>query len=333
MVQSVTYAFSLFRENIVDIQPNDTKKGRASRTYLCAQLEALESKVSGFPRLKGDCVPFGSFSRRTKVHPLNDIDLLLILSERGVRYRKRPNMPYTYRVTPTSDKVPLAAFLASGGYVDSNKVLLKLKGSLKEVAHYTKAERHKKHNALALKLLSYSWVFDIVPALAVTNDKGTIQHYLIPDGKGDWIRTNPRIDQRYITRLNNAHNQMLIPVVRMLKYWNHRRHKPRLESYYFETLVLRTFEGAPPFESYPEAIAYFFQHYARTLREPCPDPKELGPNLDASVDRTTKVQVGKAMKAAGEYAKQALAANKAGRNKVAFQCWRRVFGKEFPSYG
>ena len=199
--------------------------------------------------------------------------------------------------------------------------------------NYSKAEPHKRHNSVTLKLRSYSWVFDIVPALAVANSTGKTSYYLIPDGKGDWIRTDPRVDQRNITRLNAVHGGMLVPTVRLLKYWNFQRHKPRLSSYYFETLVLNVFERAPCIEDYPQAVEYFFRNYSTALGQPCPDPKGLGPDLDAGVDRSAKRRVASAMKDAGEEAKRARAAARAGRDKDAFANWRHLFGSEFPKYG
>lgn len=332
-MQSVNYAFTVFREQVVDIAPDDSRKGRASREYLCEQLHNLHTKAPDLPELGRGCVPFGSFSRRTKVCPLNDIDMLLLLKGRGTRARKRPNQPYTYRVTLIDEAAQLASFAGLGGRIDSNKILFKLRTALPKMPNYSKAEPHKRHNAVTLKLRSYSWVFDIVPALAVTSSAGKTSYYLIPDDKGDWIRTDPGVDQRNITRLNTAHGGMLVPTIRLLKYWNFRRHKPRLGSYYFETLVLNVFERARCIEDYPQAVEYFFRNYSTALRQPCPDPKRLGPDLDARMDRGTKRRVASAMKDAGEQAKQALIAARAGRDKDAFAYWRRVFGSEFPKYG
>lgn len=90
---------------------------------------------------------------------------------------------------------PLASFLDAHGYVNSTRVLNKIRDSLPNVSQYSKAEIKKNHQAVVVNLKSYSWVFDVVPAVAINDVWGTgISHYLIPDGAGEWIRTDPRKD-------------------------------------------------------------------------------------------------------------------------------------------
>src|SRR5205823_3162925 len=123
-------------------------------------------------------------------------------------------------------------------------------------------------------LASYPWVFDIVPAVPIEDGSGATRHYLIPNGTGDWIRTDPRIDARNLTAVNTAHAQRLLPVMRFLKYWNRRIHdKPRLQPYYFETLVLNVFRPARTINTYREAIKYFFEMCKTSIWMACPDPK------------------------------------------------------------
>ena len=337
MVYTIPYAFTLFQQNTVDLDPKVTKTARNSRDYLCEQLSELQNKVAGFPKLGISCIPFGSFSRRTKTRPLNDVDLLLPLNGRGTQEQQGSTDAYKYWVYVTDDTAPLAAFIGSPGYVDSNKILFKIRDSLSKVPNYyaaaAKKKIRKKQNAVTLDLLSYDWVFDIVPALPVGDNQGQTTHYLIPDGDGDWIRTDPRRDQTNITAANSEHHGLLIPTVRLLKYWNTHGSQPRLESYYFETLVLKVFEFAPEIKDYPHAVEYFFRNHSTALWLSCPDPKDLGPNLDADVLGADKLKIAGAMKAAAGYARQALAAQAADNAKEAFSCWQRVFGSEFPKYG
>ena len=129
MVRSVNYAFTVFREQVVDISPDDSRKGRASREYLCEQLHDLQTKEPNLPKLGSGCVPFGSFSRKTKVCPLDDIDMMLLLKGRGTQARKRPNQPYTYRVTLTDEAGPLATFVGLGKRIE-------LEQDFVQVAHW-----------------------------------------------------------------------------------------------------------------------------------------------------------------------------------------------------
>jgi len=162
----------------------------------------------------------------------------------------------------------------------------------------------------------------------------SIAYYLIPDGTGEWMRTDPRVDSTNITRVNLRHDGKFLPILRLLKYWNNRtNNKPRLPSYYFETIVMKVFDYAPVTSGIPEGIKYFFTWGPGYLQGSCVDPKGLGPNLDASVSWETKSKISSAMKQAEDCASYALAYNQSGQNERAIHWWKQVFGPGFPSYG
>ena len=335
MPTSVTGSFNAFRENVIDLDPGQTQRARASRDYLCEQLKGLQNWDSSFPTLTGDFHPFGSFARGTKTRPLNDIDLLVVLNGRGTT-SKQPSSsdPYEYWLHISEDTAPLAKFPDAHGYVNSTKILNKIKSSLGTIANYEQAEINKRQQAVRFKLKSYSWVFDIVPAVGISNGSSPGTHYyLIPDGSGDWIRTDPRIDRNNITQAVARHGSLFRPLMRLLKYWNRRAGKPTLSSYYFETLVLKVFEHAPVVETLPKAINYFFNNCYGYLMNTCPDPKGLGPALDRNIDADTKNKVSSAMLDGNVRSQLALQKAAEGNVKEAIEWWGRLFGPEFPAYG
>ena len=333
MPYTVWGAFDQFRKNIVDLDPEVTKTARSSRDYLFEQLKKLSKDDVQFPRLAGGYLSFGSFARSTKIRPLDDIDLLLLLNGQGTSLVQSPQDPYNFWLRISDQAAPLCIFPDEHGYVNSTKVLNKIKSALASVASYGKAEIHKNMQAVTLDLVSYDWVFDIVPAVPVENNSGGTAYYLIPNGHGDWIRTDPRIDQDNITRLNTQHDKQFLPTVRLLKYWNQRTHKPILPSYYFETLALQVFDYASKITDFPTAVKYFSDFCPTYLMSACPDPKNLGPALDASVDSDTKQKVAQAMKEASEYAGYALMYEGQSNEEKAIYWWCRIFGTEYPDYG
>ena len=117
-------------------------------------------------------------------------------------------------------------YLDNYGYLNSTKVLNKFKSSLAGVRNYQKADIKRTGVAVVLSLSSYAWVFDIVPAFPVKDYSSGIAHYLIPDGLGEWMRTDPRKDQELITEVNKRHNSLLLPLTRLIKYWNTYRYSP-----------------------------------------------------------------------------------------------------------
>ena len=73
-------AFEDFRRHKVDLISSKVKKARQSRVYLQEQLTAAKNDDPDFPRIADSFMPFGSFARKTKVRPLDDVDLLVMLN-------------------------------------------------------------------------------------------------------------------------------------------------------------------------------------------------------------------------------------------------------------
>lgn len=332
MPYTVWGAFDQFRKQTVDLDSDEVKRARASRDYLFEQIKKLSDEDIYFPKLSGGFIPYGSFARNTKIRPLDDIDMLVLLNGRGTSDDQSKSDPYVRWLKISDPTAPLAYFRDEYGYVNSTKILNKIRDSLSRVPNYAKADIHKNMQAVTLSLLSYPWVFDIVPSTPV-GDGNRTTHYVIPNGSGDWIRTDPRIDSENVTKVNTRHNGEFLPVLRLLKYWNNRTHKPVLKSYYFETLAIKVFLSASPIQNYQQAIKYFFDTCPTYLWLPCSDPKGLGPNLDANVPSETKTKVVDTMKNDSQSASYAIMYEGQSKDKDAIYWWGRVFGSGFPSYG
>ena len=333
MPYTVWGAFDAFRKNSVDISSDTSKRAKSSRSYLFDQLKGLNASDSACPKFY-EFFSFGSFARRTKITPLDDIDLLATVSGAGTVPSQSPNNRYDYWLSITDSTMPLAKYNDGYGYVSSIRLLNQIKSSLGEVSNYKKADIKRNQQAVVLNLTSYTWNFDIVPAVAVISlFDSTTAHYLIPNGNGNWTRTDPRKDTVSINDVNGKHNIDIPAAIRLLKYWNRRTHKPKLISYYFETLCLKTFNNASSLSSFPEAITYFFNICPIYLDYPCYDPKGLGPNLDVGVTTDTKNKVKSAMSDAYQAATLANRYEAQNQPQLAIGAWKTVFGPDFPSYG
>jgi hypothetical protein len=333
MAYTVWGAFNQFRQDTIDLDSTQTSVARTSRDHLFTQLERLARNNPAFPKLQGSFIPFGSFARRAKTRPLNDIDLLILLRGDGLEVQHSVSSTYTYQLQVTSLSAFLARFADSNGYVNSIKVLNSIKSHLASISSYQKAELKRSMQAVVLNLKSYCWVYDIVPAVPVTDYTGKVVYYLIPDGRGAWMRTDPRIDSKNITDVSVRHNGKFLPTMRLLKYWNGRFHKPRLASYYFETLTIKVFQNTATIQDYPKAVQHFFNVCPIYLRSSCPDPKRLGADLDAGVSWETKAKVIKAMEEAHSLAMFASIHEGQSKHKQAITYWQKALGSEFPSYG
>lgn len=333
MATSVEGAFGEFRRDHVDLDPNDAATARSSRDYLQKQLIALAARDTTFPRMRGEFVASGSFARHTKIRPLDDIDFFAVMNAEGATEVASSSTAGTYWLKPGNNTQALSQLTDSFGYISSTRVMNKFKAGLTAVPSYSKAEVKRDGEAVRLQLLSYTWNFDIVPALAVHDSQGTTTHYLMPNGSGDWMRSDPRKDSDDTMKANQNHNGLMLPVIRLIKYWNRRPICPRLQSYYVETLCLKVFSGHPALSSLTDGLRIFFRDAPHWLWVPCPDPKGFGPNLDAAVDATVKRKVEDAMKTAAAHVANALSYQQGGQTRQALSSWQSLFGSDFPQYG
>jgi len=332
VAQTVWSAFNTFRRDSVDLDPDQTKRARSSRDYLFGQITSISGSYSDFPKVQTTYRPFGSFARNSKIRPLDDIDFLVPLIGKGTSEYQHPDASnFWLRLDDPSS--PLANFPDGYGFVNSTKVLNKIRSSLASVPNYQRSDLKRTGEAVTLNLISYPWVFDIVPAVPILDYSGNVLHYLIPDGMSNWKRTDPRVDANNVTRVNSWHNGQFLLAIRLLKYWNRRVHKPRLGSYYFENLALKVFDYAPAISDFPNAIDYFFRNFSSYLNQPFPDPKKLGPNLDADVDWLTKNKITEAANEAQSNCRLALYPEARQEHREAINYWKRVFGSDFPDYG
>lgn len=332
MPSTASLALNEFRSDTVDLDPDDTSAARTSRDFLLEQIIKVANETEDFPEIIGDYKPFGSFSRRTKVRPLDDVDLLLFLHGRGGTQIHLGGYIYTAQISDSS--APIWQYTDDSNYVNSTRILNKFKKALESVPNYQRSEIKRTGEAVVLNLVSYDWNFDIVPAFKVAPfGEGGIMYYLIPDGNGNWKHTDPRIDQDLITSTNQQHNEHFIPLVRLIKYWNVYTHSPpRLMSYYLETLLINTFKAELfSISNVKTAIPKAFRGLANRVMLTCPDPKNLGPNLDASADWDTRIKVRDAAEEMAKFADYAIMYENNGDQKNAIYWWDRIF-PNFPPY-
>jgi hypothetical protein len=217
MATSVNTAFNEFNKDTVNLLKDRTDKARSSRNWLFTQLNTLDSKDDlNFPfRYESKHINFGSFERKTKIRELDDVDLMFCFTANGATYSKY-SFGNTYSIL-TPDAGQRLKNLSDSDVLNSRRVVNKVNLSLAQIDQYKSADLHSKGEAATLNLLSYEWVFDIVPCFYTDTDL-----YLIPDGNGNWKPTDPRIDQKRVTDSNQAKEGRALQLIRTLKYWNRR---------------------------------------------------------------------------------------------------------------
>lgn len=349
MSKKVNGAFSTFLNDVVNVKRNDSVLGKNSRDYLLKQIHSLSDDGDIPKTISSYDLAFGSFSRKTKTDPLNDIDFIFCYAGGDLEYSingwdnctlKLKNMNND-ALKQLCDTDTLYYYGIKNYYLNSNKVKNNLLSALSKISKYNKAELHARGEAVTLSLSSYDWTFDIVPAFYCVEDSEDF--YLIPNGKGGWKKTNPKIEQKRVNRLNQKFNGKVLETIRLIKYWNKRGKMPTVTSYLLETMVLDYFESASHYsidnEDRDKTYDYCDFHFTKALKyisnniyNSVFDPKGIQGNIN-NLSYNDKIKLCIRCKNDYEKGKTALDAEVIENNhEKAINIWREVFGDDFPKY-
>ena len=333
MAKSVNQAFNIFLTNYVNLGSTETQSARDSRDWLLSQIHSFPEKVVAFPKLYPDRdIAYGSFARRTKKKPLDDIDIMVALNGAGGSYLELSDKIEIY----VSDYATELRNLCFDGtsILNSRKVVNKFVDALSKVPQYQKAEVKRNSEAATLKLKSYTWNFDLVPCFFTQKDSNGRDYYLIPDGKGDWKKTDPRIDRQRVSDINQLHSGNLLNVIRLMKYWNRRPTMPSMSSYLIENIILdfyasQTTEKASQHVS--TEVPKLLNRINTQIFLPVYDPKGIQGDIN-SLELEDRTKISK--RAYADYLKslEGSILMLQGNHKEAIAKWTEIFGPNFPDY-
>lgn len=349
MSKKVNNAFRTFLDSVVNVSKSDSDKGIASRDFLYRQIHLLSERGLIPQTYSSNDLPFGSFSRKTKIDPLDDIDIIFCFRGGDLKYSGTIWDSYKLKLENDNNNQLKALcdadsnYLGYSGaknyYLNSNKVKNKLVSALSNIELYRKAELHARGEAVTLSLSSYDWTFDIVPAFHCENNGE--EFYLIPNGKGGWKKTNPKIERNRVTKLNKVFNGKVLETIKLIKYWNKRGKMPTVTSYLLETMVLDYFDQAKHYsiDDNGNTFDYCDVHFKDALNyishkvyESVQDSKNIQGNInDISIEYKIKL----AARCRNDYQKCVQAFNaeiKENDHEKSINCWRTVFGEKFPKY-
>lgn len=332
MAKTVNQAFAQFLSATVNLDPAVTKTARASRDWLRGQLLLLSGEHGGLPlSLQERDIDFGSLSRRTKIRPLDDIDLIFCMHGEGSTYVEFGGVLHI--------TVPAGARLRDmcddgTDQLNSRKVINRFVKHLSGVPRYGKAEVKRNGEAAVLNLLSYPWSFDIVPGFFTSREADGRDYYVIPDGNGRWKKTDPRIDHHRVTQINQRHSGMVLNPLRLTKYWNRRGIMPTIPPYLLETMILAHYDGLfATCSQFPHlAFRSILSAIESAVMRPAYDPKRIQGDLN-TLSFEERLGIVARIKKDADAADAAVAAEQAGDHSKAIGLWQSVFGPAFPSYG
>ena len=240
----------------------------------------------------------GSYSRSTMIAPLSeaDIDVFVVLD------------PSYYE--------------ANGQASLLDKVKRVLKKTYPETPEISR-------NGQAVTITFSDFMVDVVPAF---HRKGG--GFLIPStySGGLWSGTDPKKHVEISSSANAAHNDGLVPLIKMIKRWNRTIHR-HFRSFHLEVLAWSIFDGVS-ISDYPSGMRYFFDKGRDLISKKNPDPTDYNDDVGYYIDTREKIDAAVSrFKTAYNRACKAEAYDKDGKVEDAINEWRKIFGNSFPAYG
>lgn len=303
-----------------------TGMARTSRDNLISNLNGFSGDNDFFTLFPEFHLKFGSFARKTKIRPLDDIDLMICIAAEGRTYTKDGDKFYVHGMDSDASN---GLFAENTNLLNSTKLINRIIKKLSNLNDYSKAEMHKNQEAATLQLKSYTWKFDIVPCWHMDIDR-----FLIPDGSGNWKLTDPRIDKQRLKDINQKHKGKLLDIIRIMKYWNNRAITYTMESYLLECMILDVYEHKPEQDNYWIDIEFrdLLDVISHKILGRVFDPKEIQGNLNNFLFEE-RYKISSALSDAYEKACDATRLEHTDKDqKAAIAKWREILGDSFPDY-
>ena len=333
MATTVNNAFNEFMKNTVNLDPDIVSSARDSRDNLLDNIDEFSNKDGFFNLYKDFNVHFGSFARKTKCRELDDIDLMIGIAADGATYNS--NDPWdNMKITASISNAAQQECTRDDGTLNSTQVANKFKKELENVREYSRSEIRRSGEAIVLNLKSKIWAFDIVPCFrTVTEDDGRI-YYLIPNGNGNWKKTDPIKDKKHITNTNQNKAGRVLELIRLCKRWNKTKNAKTMPSYLLETLIINHCDEEEELSQwidirFKKALKYISDH----ITSPVYDLKEIQGDIN-TLDILDKYTL--KFKAQSDYEKACEAIKLETEDKdqkKSINKWREILGGDFPTYG
>lgn len=278
---SISSRFNDYINEYVNLDPNVTKNARESRDKMLDKLKKLINEDPDLPDLYEDVIHFGSFNRRTKCRKLDDIDLMICLNSEG----STANIHDVCNIiiNTKDDAKTLNLYLNDKGKLSSTKLANKLKEIVKSIPEFSRSDIRREGEAVVLNLISYEWSFDLVIAFATVEFDDGIGYYIIPDGNGNWKRTQPKVDGNYTTMVNQKYKSGILEYVRIVKKINQLSNKKiYASSYLLECMILDMFDSGCNIDSLSkmQVTLKIINHLINNNYTPIIDPKNIQGNLN-----------------------------------------------------
>ena len=314
--------FEAFRQHHVDLTPEATKYGRDLRDWVIGQLESM-SGAAGFPELLiGYSFGAGSFGRKTKEQPLDDIDVYMVMSGGGLTmYQGETPLPVEL-VGSTPGVLATDSAFRQDRWVSSALILARVVSYLPRLGYPSGVNTKAKSAYVKVGDVNV----DICAVIWGRSTIGEVDRYYLPAGHGSysWTSTNPKLDRSRLTDENQRHEGLLLPVVRIMKWWNDNCNAGRLKGIHLEVMTTNALQ-AVRIDGVAPTLHWLFARLQVLLDQQCADPTGLGAPLDSTLDTAERAASKAALGESQQIAATAAACAAEGNVDLALTYWRRLF--------
>lgn len=329
MTGTIHTALNNLLQTELTLNPKHISRASVSHNYIRNLLENKNDEDNLFPRLIDGDFLSGSYRRRTKIHPLDDVDVMMVMDGSGLIVVEN-GIPVNVEVRGSGDTDnPLLQHMGVNSLLSSRTVRDLFEKTLRK--SHPKSKVADDGPAVNVWLDSNNMGIDVVPCFHIIPKDESQDYYYIPEGgtSEKWIKTNPKIDEMISDRLHAKHNELFKGLVRLAKYWNKIFNGDAIKSYHLETLLWHLFDTQEdPLSSYEYALAYFFSKSQTLLSSNCPDKTGLGGPIDAYLSSEkrqksiSKVnQTLQILKIAYEHPHTT--------DEMKLKAWKNIFGEKF----
>jgi hypothetical protein len=336
--RTVAGAFDQFLDAQINIAKGTRTRASTSQNHLRDFLIAEADRDAAFPRILRDADSDflgGSFARHSKIWPLDDIDVYFPIDGHSLIYsRYGLRLPYTVLSDGILESNPLldeSGRWTSNGYISSTKLIA---GFAKVLSRHYPTETRIRRAGEAVRVQLTELGFDVVPCFSLRPDSTSESPlYVIPDGNDGWIHTNPRIDNEVSLQLQRNNNAVFRKAVKLTKWWKENRFPGDLPSYYTELAIMRGFLSKNQWGEYIETVSDATALAFESVRDACGQG-----DLQSWISSAPAVERGDLSSGEIDYidtvaqvARDAVAFEQGGNTTEALNCWKAIFGPEFPT--
>lgn len=339
--RTVNTAFGKLLDSEINIADGIRSQASDSQNHLREFLEDETKRDATFPRvlsINDDDFLGGSFARYTKIWPLDDVDVYFPLDGFNLVYQRDGyRLPFTVVSDGVLSSNPLlSSRWMDGRYISSSKLLTEFAAVLKR--HYPDTKVKPDGQSVAIRMTQGETSdeeglgYDIVPCFSMRPDDHNEQlFYLMPNGSGNWMHTNPRIDTAIAEKLHSANNKTFRKVVKLIKYWNKEKFKSTLLSYYIELVIAKIYLNKNSNGEFINNISYGVSLGFWALNEAIKQGSQDSFLLSAPKVLPGMLTDGHKLiiNAAYSVSLQAWEAERNGKHELAIDTWKKIFGDKF----